>query len=280
MKSLSLLFSLLLVFFVACSLAQVLPSGSKLLVLLNHNVLLVTPGDAPYTGSVYQLSSIPGIIRGIDVRPANGVLYAITNFGQFWSIDYNTGAQTLVSNQTVKFNGGQDFGFDFNPTVDRARCIGRNTKNARYNVDTGALSDFDPVAPGIQFDLNENYPAAPSTVPQVVGAAYTNSYTGPPLTTKLYVVDIANFNLALQNPPNNGTLTTVGSLGITGFKKAGFDIYTNKATNATTAILGTNKKNFYTVDLTTGAATRVWADSAILRLGRPIGLAIVAPAGN
>jgi hypothetical protein len=271
-----LLSLLLLLCVVAFACGQTLPSGSKIVVLFKGNVLFVAPGDAPYSGSLYQLTTTTGDIRGIDVRPADSMLYGVTSGGQFIRIDYTTGTVTGVSTMNITFPGAKEWGFDFNPTVDRARLVSRNRRNARYNVDTGALTDFDPTTPGIQFDLNLNYPGS-TNVPQVIGVGYTNSFAPTPLTTKLFGIDISNYALVQQNPPNNGTLTVIGSLGISGFTRGGFDVYTDKATNATTAILATNYKKYYRVDLTTGAATQVWSDSLVLSIGRPLGLALVSP---
>jgi Domain of unknown function (DUF4394) len=45
--------------------------------------------------------------------------------------------------------------------------------------------------------------------PPVVGSAYTNSYGGA--TTTLYDIDVASNSLAIQSPPNNGTVITGGA---------------------------------------------------------------------
>ena len=57
----------------------------------------------------------------------------------------------------------------------------------------------------------------------------------------------------IQNPPNNGTLTTVGSLNTIAFPEASFDI--DGSTNQAFAVL--NGIEFSTIDLTTGAATYI-----------------------
>ena len=63
----------------------------------------------------------------------------------------------------------------------------------------------------------------------------------------------------LQNPPNNGTLTTVGALGVNVGSVGGFDIFSpsNGVNTAFAAFApnGSTAANLYTIDLGTGAAT-------------------------
>jgi hypothetical protein len=252
---------------------SVLPAETWVVVLLRNNLILFAPTANPDRGVIFQVSGVTGEIKGIDVRPADGQLYAVTDAGRFYRIETDTGVATQLSVQDQTFSGGVDYGFDFNPTVDRIRVMGINGRNARYNIDTGALADFDNVTAGTQADGQLHYSTLGSGTPQVIGAAYTNSRPGA-TSTQLFDIDINNYNLVAQNPPNDGTLTIVGSLGVRGFNRAGFDIYTDvDGTNY--AVLATNKGYYYTVDLTTGAATRIWASSRLLKIMRPRGVAIM-----
>jgi len=61
--------------------------------------------------------------------------------------------------------------------------------------------------------------------------------------------------LCLQNPPNNGTLTTVGPLGVAATGATGFDIFSPNAGYASLVVGG--QTGLYRVNLTTGAATLV-----------------------
>ena len=101
------------------------------------------------------------------------------------------------------------FGFDFNPTVDRIRLVTNNDQNLRLNPETGMVAATDGT-------IN---PA----VATITAVAYTNSFAGASTTT-LYDIDVASDKLFIQNPPNNGTLTAVGSLGVQALGEAGFDI--------------------------------------------------------
>jgi hypothetical protein len=107
---------------------------------------------------------------------------------------------------------GRFFGVDFNPTVDRIRVTSDANQNLRLVPDTGALAAADS-------DLNPNDPT-------VVGSAYTNSSFSASLATSttLYALDALDDALYVQNPPNNGTLTTPKPLGINVRGDSGFDI--------------------------------------------------------
>jgi hypothetical protein len=145
---------------------------------------------------------------------------------------------------------GTAFGFDFNPTVDRLRITSTAQQNVRVNVDTGAVTVDSPLsyAPG-----DPNFGATP----RIVGSAYTNSFAGA-VTTTLYGIDSSRDILVIQNPPNNGTLNTVGPLGVDTSDLVGFDILAagNVGFAALTAPTGAASQLFQ-INLATGAATLV-----------------------
>jgi hypothetical protein len=72
----------------------------------------------------------------------------------------------------------------------------------------------------------------------------------------LYVIDADLDIIALQNPPNDGVLATIGGLGIDAAADTAFDISprTDAAFLATSS-LGGLITTLYTVNLQTGAAT-------------------------
>lgn len=86
-------------------------------------------------------------------------------------------------------------------------------------------------------------------------------------TTVLYGIDATRDVLVTQNPPNNGTLNTVGSLGVNASGIAGFDIAgcDNEGFVALTPA-GETVAKLYKVNLATGAVRLVGsigADSVI-----------------
>jgi trimeric autotransporter adhesin len=106
----------------------------------------------------------------------------------------------------------------------------------------------------------------------VTAAAYTNSFAGT-ATSTLYVIDTANDRLMIQGrapgTPIDGDLQVVGPLGITGdvLTLAGLDI--NAINNNAFAALNVGAattSDLYSIDLTTGKATRIGPIASTTRI--------------
>lgn len=204
-------------------------------------------------------------VAGADYRPNTGQLYimgyaAASNTAQLYVLNPSTAVATAVGSTSTLMLGTGSIGFDFNPTVDRIRVVGANGKNYRLHPITGAIAATDAdlnFAPG---DINSGQ------IPSIGAVAYTNSYIGSEATT-LYNYDQVRNILTSQVPPNNGTLNTIGSSGITlntVNSSADMDIYFNPATGTNTAYLAANvmaatNDNLYTINTTSGMATLVGA---------------------
>ncbi|PJJ47995.1 DUF4394 domain-containing protein [Hymenobacter chitinivorans] len=198
---------------------------------------------------------------GLDVRPLNNALYALgynstAQTAQLYTINGTTGVATPTSGVFALALGTGGVSFDFNPTVDRIRVVGANRNNYRLNPVTGTLAATDgPVA----------YTTGTNT-PTIGAVAYTNSFAGSTTTTLYNYDEVLNLlnTQSTANPPADGQLTTVGSSGIvanTNPANVDMDIYsTAGGTNSAylVATTGTSaNSSFYTVNLTTGAATSV-----------------------
>ena len=212
-----------------------------------------------------EVKGVDGNLQGIDFRPANGLLYGVTDTNKIYTIDPKTGAATFVSTLSTSFNGGVQSGVDFNPAADRLRVNGSNDQNLRINVDTGAVTVDGTLA---YANGDPNF----GVDPNVTAAAYINSVAGA-TSTALYNIDYDLDVLVLQNPPNNGgTLTTVGSLGVNFASVGWFDIFTDaNGVNYAYALSGSK---LYSIDLNTGAATEL---ENVIKEGRDdgfIGLAV------
>jgi hypothetical protein len=164
-------------------------------------------------------------IVGIDVRPATGELFAVSDASTIYVVDPATGAATAIGGSFMPIIDGDLLGFDFNPTVDRIRLVDDGGQNLRLNPETGQIgSNPDTGAPTI--DGETAYAATDSSAgarPTLTGAGYTNSVADAE-STRLYVIDTAQDVLAIQDPPNDGVLWTVGSLGVDLDGPVGFDI--------------------------------------------------------
>ncbi len=208
--------------------------------LLIFNPLNPLPVARPITGLQ------PGeLIHGLDFRPVNGQLYALGNTSRLYTINTANGAAAVVGSVGAFSLVGTDFGFDFNPTVDRIRVVSNTGQNLRLNPNDGTLTATDGL---LSFS-----PAG--TTPNVSAAAYTNNFAGA-TTTTLYDIDIRSGGAVLfqQNPPNNGTLVSVGLLGVDAETTNGFDIGGTSGMAYALLRSGGSTK-IYTINLTTGAAT-------------------------
>jgi hypothetical protein len=194
-------------------------------------------------------------IVGLDFRPANGQLLAISNMSQLYSVNPSNGMLTAIGNPLMPMIEGDLVGFDFNPTVDRIRLVTDSGQNLRLHPDLGTVVATDG-------DLN------PGT-PMVSGAAYTNNIAGA-TTTSLVVIDHMTDMLYTQTPPNDGVLVAVGALGIDVSGDNGFDVGGNS--NAAFAVLTVGgQAGVYSINLTSGSASKV-SDLNFMPVAMALGL--------
>jgi hypothetical protein len=191
----------------------------------------------------------------MDKRPADGKLYMLTHdlgVTRLWTVDSSTGEAKFVGNLAAdpadstspytSLNTAQGLGIDFNPTSDRLRVVSGSAENIRVNPDTALVTTDTNLNPGS---------------PVVTGVGYSNSFAGS-ATTTLYGYDYASDTMVIQNPPNNGTLSTVGSSGIVigDSRTLGLDIaYPGNIAYLGGTVFGVY--NLYILNLSTGAATLI-----------------------
>lgn len=203
---------------------------------------------------------------GIDYRVAKGQLFGLGASGQLYRIDAATAAATPVGSPAA-LPEGREYGFDFNPTVDRVRVASDAGFNLRLHPDTGAVVDGDASQPGVQFDGRLAYDAADrmaSHAPRLAAAGYTYNQDNEKLTTN-YALDGAAGTLVHQGTkegvtpmvsPNTGRLYTVGLLGTGPFERASFDISdVSNTAYAGIGIAAGQPTRWYRIELASGAAT-------------------------
>jgi hypothetical protein len=188
-----------------------------------------------------------GPLAGIDVRPADGMLYGITTEGTIVTIDVKTGQATMKSKMSEALKSGVTATVDFNPVADRLRVMGSDGTSLRVNVDDGKAT----------VDGSHKYkdgdPNAGKT-PKVVAGAYSNSWKGTKATA-LYNIDATTGALVTQAPPNDGVLNTIGSLGVTVNGPVAFNIVSTGEDKNDAWLV--NGGALFSVDLKTGKATMV-----------------------
>jgi Domain of unknown function (DUF4394) len=182
---------------------------------------------------------------GIDVRPADKMLYGVSADGKIMIVDPATGKVTMKSQISEALPKGVDIVVDFNPVADRMRLMGSDGTSLRINVDDGKAT-VDGRLKYAETDANKG------KAPKVSLGAYTNSFAGTK-ETALYDIDVANGVLVKQAPPNDGILNTVGPLGIKLDGPVAFDIVADgKGGNSAFLMAGSE---LFSVDLASGKAT-------------------------
>jgi Domain of unknown function (DUF4394) len=203
----------------------------------------------PATRKVASKADIKGAgpILGIDVRPADGMIYGVAGDGSIVTIDAKSGQATPKSKLSEMLKPGVTPTIDFNPVADRMRVMGSDGTSLRVNVDDGKAT----------VDGSHKYKdgdANAGKTPKVVAGAYSNSWKGTKATT-LYNIDATTGALVSQVPPNDGVLNTIGSLGMAVGGPVAFNIVASgeDKNDAWLAAGGA----LYSVDLKTGKATMV-----------------------
>ena len=183
-------------------------------------------------------------LRGLDVRPASGQLYALSGTDQLYTLDAASGMATAGGKLQTALSGSGQAVVDFNPVADRLRLLGADGTSLRVNVDTGEVAVDGKLA----YAADGPYAGQQ---PRVVAGAYTNAYAGTQ-STALYNIDLASASLMLQNPPNDGVQQLVGKVA-DGLEAAAMDIASD-GQGGNTAYLLTGK-TLHQLDLASGKPT-------------------------
>jgi hypothetical protein len=200
---------------------------------------------------------------GIDLRPANAIIYGVSQTGRVYSLTTGGIASLITTLSTIP--SGTSFGIDFNPVPDRLRIISEGGQNLRANLAGGATTVDTAIS------------RSGGGMISLLGTAYTNSVPGgpTPATTVIYGIDSVTDALMTSAAPNGGVYSSVGALGvgITNANNVGFDI------SGKTGIAYLNIDNaFYTVNLSSGAASLVGSIGSGSLIGFTVNGAIPEPA--
>ncbi len=218
--------------------------AAQVAALWGDNTISIVDTSAKKVIKTWKIQGINGRVLGIDVRPADGMLYAVGSDGGIFTVDLATGKATMKSKLETMLPAGSWATVDFNPVADRMRLIGSDGSNLRANVDDGKVTT-DGKLRYADTDTNKG------KSPKIIAGAYINSVKGTKETT-LYDIDAATGALVKQAPPNDGILNTVGLHGVKADVVA-FDIWSDgQGRNDAWLFAG---DWFYSVDLTTGKAT-------------------------
>lgn len=210
--------------------------------LVGERTLVMFDTGALEVAGMVEVEGVERLL-GIDMRPADGMLYGVAANGVIVTIDPSTGAATKGATLSEMLPDGVIAAVDFNPVADRLRVMGSDGTNLRVHPDTGETT----VDGRLAFDAGDPNVGAE---PEIVATAYTNSH-GKPEATAMYDVSAEGWFIR-QTAPNDGTLATIGELGVDGGGTYALDVQTT-ADGANTAWLVAAGR-LYTIDLETGAA--------------------------
>lgn len=227
------------------------PTGATVYAITTDNRLISF--DSANPGTLLSTAPITGLmagetIQGIDFRPANMQLIALGSSGRLYLLNTANGSATALGGTFSTPLSGSSFGFDFNPTVDRIRLTSDARQDLRLNPNNGAVAAVDGALGFASPDRNR------AAVPNIVASAYTNNFANSTATT-LFNIDASLDALVTQNPPNAGTLNTIGALGVDATAQTSFDIMSD-AVGSDIGYMSIGS-NLYLVNLGSGGATLI-----------------------
>ena len=227
--------------------------------LSDANTLVSFNPAAPAVGTSIPVTGLTAgqTLVGIDVRPANGLLYglgvnAATDTATLYTISVLTGVATIVG--IIDFAPllvdlpGSGYGFDFNPIIDRIRVTTDGVEtgiglNFRINPNSGLLAGLDTSIVGAE----------------ISGVAYTNDETN---VTTLYTLDSNSDQLMTQGgvggtpSPNTGTQFPVGLVGVDFSTATSFDITPGADSGLALLTVG-GATQLYSINLVNGHGTLI-----------------------
>ncbi len=185
-------------------------------------------------------------IIGVDFRPADGKLYALTDRASIYTVDPMTGAASVKStlaadpaDTTNPFTAlaGAGLGIDFDPVTDRMRIVSSTGQNLRVDVDTGLVTTDTAIN---------------GTSTGFTALAHTNNIA-PACRTTLYAIDVATDRFLTQ-APSTGAAVGVGGLGFDATSTGGFDVVTGADGKSSAVALLTvgGVSGSYAIDLGSG----------------------------
>lgn len=193
------------------------------------------------------------MLLGLDYRPSDGLLYALGNDGQLYTLSF-TGVAAPVGAAQPYGDLREGVAFDLNPQLDALRVVATaDGRNFVTDTDTGVSTEYTRSA----------YAAGDSGAggaPKVLATAYTNPVSPFPagaITTQ-YSLEATRDAYAVQ-AKNDGTLTALGVLDLDIGGPAGLDV--SGATGVAYALLSVGgSQGLYTVNARNAALTRLDAD--------------------
>jgi len=236
----------------------VMPNVPMYALNTNNVILVLQPGATNFTRLV-RVNQSNGNLVGIDFRPADKRLYALTDTGTLYTIALgatNLGAVTKVSALTPRFDAGYQSLMDFNPVVDAIRLIGSDTSNYAVVKDANGVLNTTAVQTSLTYpapDVNAG------KAPHVACGSYTNNVAGATVTL-FYGIDYG-FDTFVFIPPataggssatGGGQLQTIGNLVTPTGARINFAPTTDidvTTVNGVNTIYGVSGRSLFSIDM-------------------------------
>jgi hypothetical protein len=203
------------------------------------------PGAAAANIAIQGLAANEQVV-GLDVRPSDDNLYAVTSANRALLVNPVTGGTRPAFGPFAPALNGQSFGVDFNPQANALRIVSDAEQNLRVNEANVTFADGNlTYAPG---------DAGAGSNPSIGAVAYSNNTPGA-TSTALFGIDSARDTLVRIDPPNAGTVATIGALNQNASEPTGFDIAPAGNTGYAAFRVGEGPPALYRIDLNTGRAT-------------------------
>jgi hypothetical protein len=157
----------------------------------------------------------------IDFNPLNGKLYGVSSMDMIYTINLSSSFGSAPAGSVTKVSQtpftpsleGTTVAMDINPRTGQIHLITDKGQNLRLSSSTGQVVAVDIAL------------SSGSSTTAINSAAFSNNYSGTYGTT-LYDVDMLGGNLYRQ-AASGGSLTLVGSTGLTISGEGGLDISRN-----------------------------------------------------
>ena len=197
---------------------MVMPTKAVYALNANNVLFILQPGATSFT-RLTPINGTDGNVTGIDFRPFDKRLYALTDRGTLYTIALgatNLGNATKVSTLSPRFDGGYQSLMDFNPVVDAIRLISSESDNYAVVKDANGILNTTAVQTSMTYAVGD---VNAGKTPKVIGGAYTNNVAGA-TTTLFYAMDhdldtlvtIADKNATGSSNTGGGKLQTIGRL--------------------------------------------------------------------
>ena len=123
----------------AALMAATAANAAQVAALVGNDTIAIVDTDQKKAIKSMKVTGISGGLVGIDVRPADGLLYGLVDDGTVVTIAAD-GKATQKSKLDTMLAKGVMATVDFNPAADRLRVMGADGMNLRVNVDDGTVT--------------------------------------------------------------------------------------------------------------------------------------------